>query len=61
MYMSRGAIEKLAVRNGVSISTVRVMFGKECPARKVLPCRIRPVYVRRVVFELLGLDDPLRP
>lgn len=55
-YMTYAAVRKLCAKNGISGYKFRIIFGQDCPAKKVLPNCKRAVYVRESVLELLGLQ-----
>lgn len=58
-YMRRFEILRLAARNGIGEFTVRQIFDSPgCSAKKLLPNRRRPVYIRAVVHDLLGISQP---
>lgn len=60
-YMKKREIDALAKRNNISDWMLRKVLGPESAARKLLPGCERPLYVRRVVHELLGLQDEANP
>lgn len=62
VYMRWGEIEKLARRNEISDWTLKKIFSpRDCAAKKWLQGRVHPLYVRRVVLELLGLEEESNP
>lgn len=40
---------------GITVKQARLMLDEESGARKYLPKRSRPLYIRRVVLSLFGL------
>lgn len=58
LYLTRQQVIKLCRANGLGErSATTLFFGADNAARKVLPGRTYAVYIRRVVFDVLGLSD----
>ena len=57
-YLTRSEVIKLCKANHLGASSAETLFfGKECKARIVLQGRTYAVYLRAVVFDVLGLSD----
>lgn len=46
---------------GITVKQARLMLDEESGARKYLPKRLRPLYIRRVVLSLFGLLEEDSP
>lgn len=57
-YLRRQQVDALCRMHNIPSSACRALFDPpECPAKKWLPGRQKPLYVRTAVLTLLGLND----
>jgi hypothetical protein len=55
-YLQWWQIQDIAEEEGVPMNAARVLLGPGSAARFYLPRRVKPLYIRRVVLDLLGLS-----
>lgn len=51
----------IADETGITLKQARLLLDKDSGARKYLPKRARPLYIRRVVLRLFGLLEENSP
>jgi hypothetical protein len=56
-YLQWWQVQDIAEEEGVPVKSVRVLLSRESGARYYLPKRMKPLYIRRVVLDLLGLAN----
>lgn len=56
--LQRFEVDEIAEEAGFPRPTVTVLLQQSEAVKFRLPCRRKPLYIRRVVLELLGLDQP---
>lgn len=60
-YLQWWQVMEICEEAGITVKQARLMLDEESGARKYLPKRARPLYIRRVVLRLFGLleDSPV--
>jgi hypothetical protein len=60
-YLQWWQVMDIAEQTGITLKQARLLLDKDSGARKYLPKRSRPLYIRRVVLRLFGLLEENSP
>lgn len=60
-YLQWWQVMEICEEAGITVKQARLMLDEESGARKYLPKRSRPLYIRRVVLSLFGLLEEDSP